>query len=474
LPYERLPRAGQFFLPRGRRPNDRHGCFIGILSPGPDGAALDGAALAAQIAARLPKVSRRFLRVLADTPFGLAGPLLVDAPDFDVAAHFQVAGAPEAVTGWAEFEALRGRFVREPLDPGRPLWQILLVPRLPDGRSALLFKLHHAIVDGEAAAASISALLFNREPGGAPPAPPPRWQAQAGPGAWRRAGLALAFQGRRAGGIAGRLGRHLLAWRQPSVPLQGLRAIRQAYDAQLRAPRPPSPLNAPVGPRHAIAVAISDVATVQRGRERLGGEPVPFDDVILAALAGGLRGWFLARGQTPMDQVVEMPMSLARRGLGAPTIFAEMPSFITVTLPVGVADPAERLRRIVAEKERHAAQAAGLQAMIAPLTHLPMPLYRRWAGAIYNRPAHFHLASLRGPAIPLFVLGHRLDHAYVATPVRGDLGLRVAAFALCGKVTVTLSVDPDIVPEADSLARGIEAALAELAGPGQPEASAAG
>jgi diacylglycerol O-acyltransferase len=47
--------------------------------------------------------------------------------------------------------ALRDAVLSEPLDRSRPLWEILLVPHLQDGRVGMVGKVHHALVDGIAA-----------------------------------------------------------------------------------------------------------------------------------------------------------------------------------------------------------------------------------------------------------------------------------------------------------------------------------
>src|SRR5947208_7745196 len=44
--------------------------------------------------------------------------------------------------------ALAGDLMAEPLDLRRPLWQLHLVTGLPEGRFAVLDKLHHALADG--------------------------------------------------------------------------------------------------------------------------------------------------------------------------------------------------------------------------------------------------------------------------------------------------------------------------------------
>ena len=45
------------------------------------------------------------------------------------------------------------------LDRSRPLWEIWLLPGFPENRIGLLIKIHHAMADGIAGLATISALL---------------------------------------------------------------------------------------------------------------------------------------------------------------------------------------------------------------------------------------------------------------------------------------------------------------------------
>src|SRR3954452_24163325 len=101
-----------------------------------------------RIAARLHHVPR-FRQVVREPPGGLASPYWADAPDFDLNSHVRArAGAPPPATGVL---SLAEDFFSMPLPRDRPLWELLIVPRLGARRAAVLGKVHHAMVDGVAA-----------------------------------------------------------------------------------------------------------------------------------------------------------------------------------------------------------------------------------------------------------------------------------------------------------------------------------
>ena len=109
---------------------------------------------------------------------------------------------------------LCGAVLSPPLDRSRPLWELHMAPDLPDGRIALVVKMHHAIVDGPSGAELMVALLdldptvARLSPGTVPAADPGPTTARR----WRTAARRLARGSRRAPGdlrTAARVGRSL-------------------------------------------------------------------------------------------------------------------------------------------------------------------------------------------------------------------------------------------------------------------------
>ena len=110
------------------------------------------------IAPRLHLVPR-FRQLLYVPRPGLGRPLWVDAPAFDLADHVRVLPLPDPGDEAALLRAAEQLRRRRP-DRSRPLWQVWLLPGLPEGRVGMFVKIHHVIGD---ATAGVAARLGGRQ-----------------------------------------------------------------------------------------------------------------------------------------------------------------------------------------------------------------------------------------------------------------------------------------------------------------------
>ena len=117
------------------------------------GGALRMEEIRAEIAAQLPR-SPRMRQLVVPVPF--ARPMLEDDPAFDIAHH--VRHVHLAPPGPGRSRALLRAADAGPR-PNRPLWEMWFVDGLSDGSVGLVYKVHHAVVDGVSAAETFEILL---------------------------------------------------------------------------------------------------------------------------------------------------------------------------------------------------------------------------------------------------------------------------------------------------------------------------
>src|SRR5665213_1219106 len=91
-------------------------------------------------------------------PFGLHHPVWIDDPDFELDDHLTRASLPSP-GGPAELDTFVASAMSRQLDPDRPLWEMFVVEGLAGDRTALVAKVHHAILDGVSGASILATFL---------------------------------------------------------------------------------------------------------------------------------------------------------------------------------------------------------------------------------------------------------------------------------------------------------------------------
>jgi diacylglycerol O-acyltransferase len=122
----------------------------------------------------VPVLQRR----LATLPLQLANPVWVQ-DKVDIAWHVRRVKLPKPGS-WAQLEATVADLHAELLDRSRPLWRLYVLEGLASGEKAYYFKVHHAMLDGQAGVALASA-MFGTSPDPLPATKPPRSKPVAPP-----------------------------------------------------------------------------------------------------------------------------------------------------------------------------------------------------------------------------------------------------------------------------------------------------
>ena len=419
---------------------------------------------------------------LVDVPLGLDLPYWIEDPDFDLDFHIRESAVPPPGDDRRLAETVSRIFAR-PLDRAHPLWELYLIHGLPEGRVALLTKVHHAVVDG-VSGNEILTVLLDREPEGRE-IPPPEHPA-AGE---RRPGDVEML----ARGLLGMPRQPLRALRAlpstlpalteipganafPVVPhlskaLARLRALAGAPDGSevlevtsARAPR--TCFNGRISPHRRFAFGSLSLVAVKAIKNEMG---TTVNDVVVTICAGAVRKWLAERGELPDEPLVAMvPVSVRtdeERGT-----FGNRISAMIVPIPTDVADPRRRLLRahelLKGAKANHAALPADLLTDAASfIPPAVAALAARTTIDLLSRtrpPLNLVISNVPGPRQPLYLAGAQLENMYPVSVVIDGVGLNITVMSYLDHLDFGVITDQGQIPDAWPLIAYLRDALDEL------------
>jgi len=408
----------------------------------------------------LPRLRQR----LAFPPLGLGTPFWVDDPEFDLGDHLNRVRLPEPA-GDAEFHELVGEVLSPPLDRSRPLWQLVLVEGLEGDRFAIVYKTHHALADGFSAV-DIGKLLFDPEPNPVPSREEAPWDPQSPPshvallaravsGVWATAGRMVRWL-RRATGEPGR------AWKRAADGVAGLWEVTSA----LFKPAPKVPLNVEIGPARSFSWAEFPLADLKLIKNALG---VTVNDVILAATAGALRRWLQERDAPTEGKELKALVPVSVRTIDEEGELGNRLTAMRGPLPVGIADPVERVHAVHAGMEalKSSKQPLGAEAIWGLndwFRDFAPPLLLRPTATINFSTRLFNLlvTNFPGPQIPFYVLGREVTGVFPVGFLARRHALAIAIVSYNGRVGFGLLADRASMPDLERISGFLHAAVEEL------------
>jgi WS/DGAT/MGAT family acyltransferase len=410
-----------------------------------------------------PVYRRRLYRVPLDLDYAY----WIEDADFDPATHVTRRRLPRP-GDWSQLCRLAAAHFAEPMDLGRPLWDIVVVeglervPGVAPGSYALLQRFHHAAIDG-ASGTHAMLVLSDRDARGTPvlAAQP----ATAGLGeppspleiVSRAVSSGVAAPARLLGALT-RLSPALVAaaGRQLVDP-------RPGRGGQVPATR----FNARVSPRRAfdgVSLPLSQLGAIRR---LVAGATI--NDVILAVCSGGLRNYLLERGELPDSTLAALVPVNSRSLEGDAVATGNDISAMAVDLATHLAGPVARLAAIrdCTREAKQARAGVGARALAELSRHVPglaMAGVARLVGTerLTRGRANLIITNVPGTQHALYMNGARLVRQFGMGPVAHGMGLFIAAIGHDGRIGLSLTADPELVPDLRRLRGHVEAALAEL------------
>lgn len=420
--------------------------------------------LAELVRAKLHLIPRYRQRVRS-VPLELGRPIWVDDTEFDLADHIGEVPLP-APADDAALSTLMAELMSRPLDRGRPLWETHLVRGLPDERWALIFKVHHAMVDGISGVGLLTVLL-DLERDVALPEPVP-WEPEPEPSPVARVVDAWSGLAGDALHLAGQVPRAIVR-----DPLGAVRSVTEKGEGLVGLGRhlgttPPLSIEGPIGPDRNWAHSTASLVEVKAIGKAVGGT---VNDVVLAAVSGGYRALLVSRGEDPDDAVVTTLVPVSVRGTGGEGVPDNRVSAILFELPVHVADPLERVRRVCADmaelKESHMADAGEAMATLGSLAP-PMVvgtvsrLATRLMHRLPQRSVNTVTTNVPGPQFPLYCLGREMLEYRPFVPISHGVRVGTAILSYNGHLSFGVTGDRETAPDVDVLADAIAAGVDEL------------
>ena len=402
------------------------------------------------------RMAPRFRQKVVEPAFGLGIPVWVNDPDFDLHYHVRRIRLTER-GGWREaFEAAE-QIAMTPFDRARSPWEAILMEGLPEGRAALLVKLHHSTTDGMGGFQLFSKLHSRTREHNPdkpqPEAPTPEWisptdllfeqltrDARSAPEGLRRSAKTLL------GAI--------------EKPGQTMRDAIEFVQSLGRVVSDPAVEGSPLLYKRSLAwhfmaldIEFADLRASAKAVD------ATINDVYLASLLGAFRMYHAKMGYSIQEMPIAIPISIRRDEDDEGGNKFAGARFVA---PVGIADPTARIKAI-GELVRAARAEPAIEGMsfLAPaLARLPAPLLGSLAASL-TKANDLQASNVAGFQEELFIAGARIERLYGFGPLPGCATM-ITLVTHRGTCCIGANVDRAAVTDPELFGKCLEDGFAEV------------
>jgi WS/DGAT/MGAT family acyltransferase len=427
----------------------------------------------------------RYRQRLGFVPFNLNHAAWEDDPQFRIENHVH----HHQLNNAGEEEMLAAAMAaHEPLlDRSRPLWDVHLFTGLADGRSAMLQKVHHCMIDG-ASGVELSTVLMDFEPEAPEPEPPPEPWAPTRPRTPAEAITAGVFDLFQSQLDAARNNEAVV--RRPELWPDRANLLAQAGRTMLELSTRPvvnAPWNRPpISFRRRLSWLRLPFGEIRGVRGVLGGT---VNDVVLAMLSEGAARYLQGHGYNATGQVLRIGCPVNVRREGENGALGNRVSMMYPTLPAQPLPADQRLAAVISETARikQAREAQGLELLLES-ANLANPAVTAMASAMamatmdatatasqFVPPlpiapplqvpgfgSNFVATNVPGVQVPQFLAGRRMTDSVGLIPLGGNLGYGVAIMSYNQNLYFGLMGEPRVMPDVDAMRDHVFAAYEDL------------
>jgi WS/DGAT/MGAT family acyltransferase len=408
----------------------------------------------------IPRLRQR----VAATQLSIAPPRWEPDPDFDLGFHVRTLRAPGDGSLRTLFD-LAQPIAAQSFDRARPLWELVIVEGLAEGRAGLVLKLHHSLSDGVGLVQMTTSMVEGyrtpdptRTKRPMPPVPEMhamsqrervldalRWEEQRVLDRTRRS-LGLLGRGvrglvsdpvglaRDAADTVRSVGRLLRPTTEPQSPIMRGRSLRLRFDA--------------------FTASLSRAkAAARKADGRL-------NDAFVAGIAGGLGRYHRLHGAPASTLRMSMPINVRA---GEKTNLAGnqfVPARFEV--PLGIENPLERMRvmRDLVGGQRAEPALGLLDDLSGALNRLPTALSTPLFASMM-KGVDFVTSNVPGPRTDVYLSGARLEHIFGFGPLAGA-AVNVTLFSYRDDLGIAVNTDRAAVPDPEHLVECLQQGVEEV------------
>ena len=421
----------------------------------------------------------RYLQKVVPDPFNLGHPTWESAENFDIKQHIIEVKTKKALTH-KDLIKLAGETLTMVLDRNKPLWELHIITNVEGGRSAMVAKVHHCMVDGISGVDLIK-IMFDISPNSAPPPPKPEAQPKK-PKLDATQQLFDSVIGvlqegvNRITELQGGLMYMSQALANPQT-IGALPHLSQVLPA-ITAPAPNLPFNGECSGERRLAWSEFSFAEARAIRANLGGS---VNDVVLTLLSESVARYVKFHKEETDGKIVRFMVPVSLRQEEKRGALGNMISVLPVEIPLDIVDLRVRFKTVnqktAVMKAAKLAEGLGifgalygmmpaqLQSIIGAVAELPFP------------PFNMVATNVPGPQIPLYMCGKKMLAHYPYVPIGYRLGLGCAIFSYNQTLYFGLSSDAKAMSDVEKFKEILDETFADLkraAGIETESASAAG
>jgi diacylglycerol O-acyltransferase len=428
----------------------------------------------------------RYRQRLVPVPFNLSHAVMEDDPAFRVENHlFRHLLRPGIARPEAIDELMRHYEV--PLERSRPLWEMHSFENFEGGRTVIVSKVHHALVDG-VSGVELLKVMFDLKQNPDPVEPPAEpWTPEPPSSGMRR--LLEAMREQSTAPIKSALDTSREIVRNPDAAAERARILAAGvrHVGELATRRIAStPWNSGiVGQRRALASTAASFGEFRAIRNAFGGS---INDVVLAILSEGAARYLRHHGYKTAGQLcIGCPVNV-RHKEEASTLGNRV-SMMFPRLSTEPTDVVERLREVAAETEqiKNAQLPQALEALMSLGDNIPPGLIgigSRFgttaldtASALFRltgykpRPDRFLLptvginfvaTNVPGVQVPQYLFGNKCLEQIPLVPLGATLGYGVAILSYNQTLNFGMIADPNLMPDVALMKFFVDEAFGEL------------